>query len=62
MAHDFLERLCCTGKICFQKKVGPTYEPYTEAIEAIDQADMLIVTWGNRASHTNDMVAPEAKN
>jgi predicted ABC-type ATPase len=37
-----------------------SYEIYSEAIEAFDQADRLIVSWANRASHTFDLVQPEA--
>jgi energy-coupling factor transporter ATP-binding protein EcfA2 len=61
MAHDFLERFICNGKKCFEKKVGAKYEVYLDAIEAFNQADRLIVSWGNRASHTFDVVSPEAE-
>jgi len=60
MAHDFLERVVGNGKKCFQKKVEDDYEIYSEAIEAFDQADGLIVSWANRASHSFDIVQPEA--
>jgi recombinational DNA repair ATPase RecF len=61
MAHDFLERIEANGKKCFQRKVGNNYEVYSDAIEAFDQADRLIVSWANRASHTFDVVPPEAE-
>jgi hypothetical protein len=32
-----------------------------DAIKAFDEADQLIVSWGNRASHTFDIVQPEAE-
>jgi hypothetical protein len=61
MAHDFLEKLVSNGNKCFQKKVGNNYEVYSDAIEAFDQADRLIVSWANRASHTFDMTQSEAE-
>jgi hypothetical protein len=60
MAHDFLERFIGDGKKCFQTKSGGDYVAYTEAIEAFAQADKLLVSWGNRASHTFDVVRAEA--
>jgi len=60
MAHDFLERFVGNGKKCFQKRVKDDYEVYLDAIEAFDQAARLIVSWANRASHTFDIVQPEA--
>jgi hypothetical protein len=60
MAHDFLERLAADGKTCFQKKMGKDYGGHTEAIEAFEEADRLLVTWANRGSHTFDLVRPEA--
>lgn len=60
MAHDFLERFIADGKKCFQKKVGTDYDVHTDAIEAFDNADRLLVSWANRASHNIDVVAPEA--
>ena len=60
MAHDFLERFVGDGKKCFQKRVKDDYIVYSDAIEAFDQADRLIVSWANHASHTFDIVQPEA--
>ena len=60
MAHDFLERFVADGKRCFQKKAGKEYEGHTDAIDAFEQADRLLVSWANRASHTFDLVGPEA--
>jgi ABC-type hemin transport system ATPase subunit len=59
-AHDFLERLSADGKRCFQKKVGSDYVCNTDALGLFDKADKLLVSWGNRASHTFDLVRPEA--
>lgn len=60
MAHDFLERFVADGKKCFQKKAGEGYGVHTDAIDAFDQADRLLVSWANRASHTFDLAPPEA--
>jgi DNA repair exonuclease SbcCD ATPase subunit/DNA-directed RNA polymerase subunit RPC12/RpoP len=60
MSHDFLEQFVADGKKCFQKKVGETFEVYTDAVAAFAVADRLLVSWANRASHTFDVVRPEA--
>ena len=60
MAHEFLERFIADGKKCFQKRSGEDYEVHADAINAFDQADRLLVSWANRASHTFDLVRPEA--
>ena len=60
VAHEFLTRLIADGKKCFQKRSGSEYVVHTDAISALDQADRLLVSWGNRASHTFDVVKPEA--
>ena len=60
MAHEFLTRLIADGKKCFQKRSGSQYVAHSEAIEAFREADQLLMSWGNRASHTFDLVRPEA--
>jgi hypothetical protein len=60
MAHDFLERLVAGGKKCFQKRVGEDFAAHEDAIEALDKADKLLTSWGNRGSHSVDIVRPEA--
>jgi DNA repair exonuclease SbcCD ATPase subunit/ribosomal protein S27AE len=60
MAHDFLERLVADGKRCCQKKAGDGYEVHMDAVNSFDQADRLLVSWANRASHTFDLVRSEA--
>ena len=59
MAHDFLERFIGDAK-CFQKKVGDNYQTYTDAIDTFKEADRLLISWANRASHTFDLSRPEA--
>jgi len=61
MAHDFLERLVADGQKCFQKKVGTDYVTHSDALDALDTADRLLVSWANRAAHTFDVVRPEAR-
>ena len=60
MAHDFLVRFVVDGKKCFQKKTGKDYVAHTDAIDSFDKADRLLVSWANRASHTFNVVHPEA--
>ena len=59
-AHDFLVCLIAYGKSVYQKKMAEEYVIYTEAIEAWKEADRLLVTWANRATHSFDIVRPEA--
>ena len=62
MAHDFLLRLIADGKKCFQTKSGgKEYIIHTDAINALENADHLLLSWGNKASHSFDIVRPEAE-
>lgn len=61
MANDFLERLIADGKKCFEIKNGGHYEPYAEAITELETAKKLLGSWGNKASHSFDMIRPEAE-
>ena len=60
MAHEFLIRLVADGKKCFQKRSGTQYGVHMDAIDAIARANQLLMSWGNRASHSFDVVRPEA--
>ena len=60
LAHDFLERLIAAGKKCFQKRAAKDFVMHADAIEALRVADTLLLSWGNRASHSFDVVRPEA--
>ena len=60
-AHDFLDRLIADGKSCYQQRVDKEHGPHKGAIEALDQANRLLVSWANRASHTFDVVSKEAE-
>ena len=59
-SHDFLERLIADGKRCCQKKVGQEFVCHTNALDLLEAADRLLVSWANRASHSFDLVRPEA--
>jgi hypothetical protein len=59
-AHEFLEHLIAEGKKRFKKKECGTYVSFDQAIQMFDQADRLLVSWGNRGSHTFDVTESEA--
>jgi recombinational DNA repair ATPase RecF len=59
-AHDFLERLTADGNDRFKLKVNGKWEPHKGALEKCEAADVLLTTWGNKASHSFDVVRPEA--
>ena len=59
-AHEFLIRLVADGRRCFQKWDGDRYVEHEEAIEACAEADRLVVSWGNPASHSFDVAKAEA--
>ena len=58
-AHEFLERLIAVGRKDFQRKDGKAYSAHIDAIIAFSDADRLLISWGNRASHTFDVVPSE---
>ena len=59
-AHEFLGRLIADGKKCFQKRSGGQHVENKNAVDALETADRLLVSWGNRGSHTFNVVRPEA--
>jgi hypothetical protein len=60
-AHDFLPEIVFEGKTCFQKKSDDGHEPNEEALATLREVDKLLVSWGNRASHTFDIAKAEAE-
>jgi hypothetical protein len=60
-AHDFLLQLISDGTKCFTKMGAKEHVHHTEAIEAFREADKLLLSWGNRASHSFDVVSKEAE-
>lgn len=61
VAHDFLSQMISDGEKCLQRKAAKGYEPYAEAIVAFRDADKLLVSWGNKSSHSFDIVQNEAE-
>jgi RecF/RecN/SMC N terminal domain len=61
LAHDFLERLIGDGKKCFQTGGPVDFRTNEEGIRMLSEADKLLLSWGNRASHSFDIVRPEAQ-
>lgn len=60
-AHEFLEHLIAEAKKCFQRRRdGKEYVFNAEAVEALKTADLLLISWGNHASHSFDVVRAEA--
>lgn len=60
MAHEFLERLLGDGKKCLEKKDGDKWVCDTGRFDLLDKADRLLVSWGNRGSHSFDVEQSEA--
>ncbi|WP_315766935.1 MULTISPECIES: AAA family ATPase [unclassified Bradyrhizobium] len=60
MWSEFLDRLVADGKKCLQKKSGADYPCYNAGLDDIDAARRLLVSWGNRSSHSSDVVRSEA--
>ena len=60
MAHEFLSRLASDGKRCFQKKSGSGYVENSDALDALAKANELLGAWGNRGTHSFDVVQSEA--
>ena len=60
MCLEFLARLRADGRKCFQQKAGPEYVSNVTALDALEKASHLLVTWGNRGSHGFDIEPPEA--
>lgn len=60
MAHDFLSQIISDAEKCFRKSEAEKFVPYPEAIEAFREADKLLVSWCNKASHSFDLDRKEA--
>lgn len=60
MAHEYLQEIVSSGKKALQKKAAADYEMHTTGLDALEEARKLLDSWGNRASHTHDVVRPEA--
>lgn len=60
MWSEFLERLVADGKKCLQKKLSSDYPVFAEGLAALEGAGRLLVSWGNRGSHSRDLEHAEA--
>lgn len=61
MAADFLERIIVDAKKCLQKRaVDGSYRQEEGELRKLEEAYRLLISWGNRGSHTFDVVRPEA--
>ncbi len=60
MWSEFLDRLIADGKKCLQKKNGTDFVCHTAALDTLDHSRRLLVSWGNKSSHSPDVVRPEA--
>lgn len=60
MAHDFLERFVADGGKCFQKAIADDFVIHENGIEALKEADRLLLSWANRGSHSFDVERNEA--
>jgi hypothetical protein len=58
---EFLDQIKADAKRCLQKKDGVEFSAYDAGLELLDQAGRLLVTWGNKASHSPDVARPEAE-
>ncbi len=58
-AHDFLAQLISDGQKCFERTEEDKHVPFSEAIEAWRETDTLLMSWGNKASHSFDVTAEE---
>jgi hypothetical protein len=57
---DFLKRIMGDCPACFRKKEGDEYKASPDVVGLLDAADKLLMTWGNRGSHTQDVTRNEA--
>lgn len=59
-ALDFMSRLIGDAPQCLQRRSNGTYSPFEEPVAVWRNAQALLVTWANRASHSFDLVSSEA--
>jgi hypothetical protein len=60
MWSDFMERLIADGRKCLQKKLGNEFPCHTGGLALLEDAERLLVSWGNKGSHTTDLTRSEA--
>jgi hypothetical protein len=60
-AFEFLERIIAEGKTEFETKTDDGYASFNQALELFAECKKLLQTWGNKSSHSFDVVRPEAE-
>lgn len=60
-AHQFLDRIIADGKRSLKRKASGTLAPDAAGIASLEDVDGLLVTWGNRGSHTTNVTQSEAE-
>lgn len=58
--HEFLEKIISIPDSFQIRRNGANYELFSEALEDLKEADRLVVSWANRASHDFDTTKNEA--
>lgn len=58
---EFLERINSMADKALKIKIDDEYEPYDEALKIWEEAKKLLVSWGNRSSHTGSLIKNEAE-
>jgi hypothetical protein len=58
---ELLEAIIGSGKRCFEVREGEKHVAASEQLKRLDEARRHLIAWGNRASHTFDLVRPEAE-
>lgn len=60
MCKDFLDRIISDGNKCLQRKGDSVFFCDTNAISILEKADKLLISWGNKSSHSTDIMRSEA--
>jgi energy-coupling factor transporter ATP-binding protein EcfA2/endogenous inhibitor of DNA gyrase (YacG/DUF329 family) len=60
-AQEFLSRLISDAKKCFMIKGAEGYELYRQTLEVFQEAERLLISWANKASHSFDFARNEAQ-
>jgi recombinational DNA repair ATPase RecF len=60
MAHTLLEYLVPAAKKFLQIRAEKQHVGHKDAVASLEDAAKRLAAWGNRASHTHDVVRPEA--
>jgi hypothetical protein len=58
---EFLERITSQAKSSLLKKDGDSWVPFPEPLSEWREAHALLISWGNRASHTGSLIRGETE-